>query len=87
MLVAHDATFHVVIRCGLSSHGNPCNDSHVEPELLDGHLTVQAVLHGKVSGYDSGIRVTQRVTLDNPTRNLLGNGKLCPCDKCQEVAS
>jgi hypothetical protein len=83
MLVAHDATFRVVITCGLSMHGDPCSDDVVPARSLDGHLTVQSVIHGKVSGYDSGIRVKQRTTLIDPERNLLGDGKLCPCAECE----
>jgi len=83
MLVAHDAMLRVVITCGLSAHGDPCSDSLVPAASLDGHLVVQSVIHGKVSGYDSGIRVKQRVSLVNPDRDLLGDGKLCPCERCK----
>lgn len=79
VVVRHDAEIHVVTKCGLSSHRNPCNDTTVEAYLLDSHLAIQAFMHGKVSGMDSGIRVTSSYKLVNPERDILENGQLCPC--------
>lgn len=82
MLVRHDAELRVVTTCGLSMHGDPCSDTTVEARLLDAHLTVQAFMHGKVSGMDSGIRVSCSYSLVNPDRDALGDGKLCDCKEC-----
>lgn len=82
--VRHDATVHVVIKCGYSFHGDPCNDSIIPITHLDAHLAVMSVMHGKVSGYDSGIRVTQSWELANPERDILKKGELCTCKECLE---
>jgi hypothetical protein len=81
MRVKHGTKFRVVITCGLSTHRDPCSDDIVPAEHLDGHLTVAAVMHGKVSGHDSGIRVKQRVSLVDPSDELTGD-QLCDCARC-----
>ena len=84
--VRHDADLRVIVRCGLSSHGNPCEDVVLKPDVLDAHLSIAAVMHGKVSGMDSGIRVTYRISLVNPKRDKLRKGQLCTCNECVSVA-
>lgn len=88
MLVRHDAEIRVVVRCGLTFHGNPCSDTIVPAYLLDAHLTVQSITHGKVSGMDSGIRVKYRYSLVNPERDTLVDGQLCDCrDVCMKESA
>ena len=83
MRVRHDARVRVVIKCGLPGHHRPCSDDVMEVRLLDAHLAVAAVTHGKVSGMDSGVRVRSRVTLVDPTRDVLQDGQTCPCAECE----
>jgi len=82
VLVRHDADIHLKVKCGLSGHPNPCVDRVVKASELDAALTVQSYIHGKISGYDSGIRVKANYKLVNPERDLLKNGELCNCQEC-----
>lgn len=82
----HDAELHVVITCGLSSHGEPCDDSIIPAYELEAHLTLMAVMHGKVSGYDSGVRVQWAYEFVNPERDVLADGEPCTCKECLVAA-
>ena len=81
MRVKHGTKVRVVIKCGIASHGDPCSDEIVPIEHLEAHSDVNAFMHGKVSGSDSGVRVTRTVTLVDPTDELTGD-QLCDCADC-----
>lgn len=77
-MVRHDAEILVTANCSI--HGK--HKDIVSASLLDAHLAVEAVTHGKVSGMDSGVRYKYRIKLVNPKRDILKNGQLCPCLDC-----
>ena len=63
MMVPHDTPIEVTITCNAQGHSKPCAKYVVPAYQLDADATVQAVMHGKVSGMDSGIRVRRRIRI------------------------
>lgn len=82
VLVRHDAELEVTTKCSMPFHTKPCNKTIIVAPTLDAHMAIQAYMHGKVSGMDSGVRVKCTYRLVNPDRDILKDGQLCPCDKC-----
>lgn len=80
-MVRHDAQLRVITKCD-AGHSQPCNNSIIPAPNLDAHMAIEAYKHGKVSGYDSGIRVRCTYKLVNPKRDVLKDGELCPCADC-----
>lgn len=56
------------------------SDDLVPLEHLGAHLTVLAVMHGKVSGLSAGDGAKVRVTVDKA--DVLVGDQLCDCERC-----
>ena len=85
MLVRHDAKIRVITTfpiCPDGSHLQKCRETKVmTPSQLEGHLLVLGALYN-VSGYVNPNK--PRIVYKIRPEDVLGNGKLCPCEDCQE---